>query len=544
MKQIIFVADFFLEQGVNGGAEICNDELINLLEESGYTVKKINCENLRNHIFKKNNFYIIANFMKLSEDCKKTLSLFRYIIYEHDHKYVSTNDPSKFVNMVIPFNKIINKSFYEKAEAVLCQSIIHSKVLQKNLLLKNIINTGGNFWSEEKLQILEKHINKNKTIKNAILYSMNKNKGMQQTIDFCNKNKIEFELIKPCNYENFINQLSQVENLLFFPQWLETFNRVCIEAKILGCKITTNRLIGCSYEPWFRQHEGTEMIKFLRFKKKEIYNVFVSLIENLEVEFLEEIPIPKISIITSLYKGGKYIEHFMSEVTRQTVFNKCELIIIDANSPDGEEKVIREYMNKYDNIFYEKLDETLSVQETMNIAIKKSTGEILTLWNADDNRDIQHIETMTKFLISDPLVDLVYSDCYLTTKINETLENNSSENKMYEHSIYNFSKENMIKCLPGPMPIWKKSMTDKIGLFDENLKYAGDWEMWLRCVDAGFRFKKIPFTKGLYYQNPEGISTSIENHDERFQEESSIFNKYKHIFGDRVYNSFKGYFNG
>ena len=53
---------------------------------------------------------------------------------------------------------------------------------------------------------------------------------------------------------------------------------------------------------------------------------------------------PKISIITSLYKGGEFIKGFLDDIVGQTIFkDECELIIIDANSPEGEKEIILEY---------------------------------------------------------------------------------------------------------------------------------------------------------------------------------------------------------
>ena len=94
MKNLVFVADFFVEQGVTGGAEVCNDELIGLFLNSGYVVERINSHILEPKHIQTNKFYIIANFMNLSKASKKALNSVRYIIFEHDHKYVSTNDPS------------------------------------------------------------------------------------------------------------------------------------------------------------------------------------------------------------------------------------------------------------------------------------------------------------------------------------------------------------------------------------------------------------------------------------------------------------------
>ena len=56
---------------------------------------------------------------------------------------------------------------------------------------------------------------------------------------------------------------------------------------------------------------------------------------------------PKVSIITSLYKGGDFIKGFLDDIVSQTIFDeKCELIIIDANSPDNEKDIILEYQKK------------------------------------------------------------------------------------------------------------------------------------------------------------------------------------------------------
>lgn len=544
MTSVVFISDFFIEQGITGGAEAFNNELINSLITEGYNIEKINSHVLTANQIKNNKFYIVSNFINLSNYNKKLLKNTNYIILEHDHKYVSTNDPSKFKNMLAPSEYIINKDFFEKAKAVFCQSKIHAEVLQKNLLIDHIVNIGCNLWSDEDLETLKKYINIQKTKKNIILYSKNKNKGMNRTVQYCKKNNIEFDLIYPNEYKSFIKQLASAEKMYFFPEWLESFNRVVIEARILGCKVVTNNLIGAASEPWFEGLKGLDLINFIKNKKKETILKFINIIENKSIEFIEPIKIPKISIICSLYKGGEFIEHFMSEVVKQTIFEKCELLIFDANSPDKEYKVIEKYTKKYNNIFYEKLDKVLNVQETMNLGIKKSSGEYITLWNVDDTRAYNSLEIMAKTLSVDCSIDLVYADSYQTNIKNETFANNSSYNKLYEHSIYKFSKKNMIKCLPGPLPMWKKTMSEKNGMFDTELKFAGDWEMWLRCVQSGSRFKKIPQVLGLYYYNPNGLSTMKKNLSEKLKEESGIFNKYKDIFGIKNYNMFKEYFNG
>ena len=45
---------------------------------------------------------------------------------------------------------------------------------------------------------------------------------------------------------------------------------------MLNCKLVTNNLNGCTYEPWFRNFKGPELIDFVDNKRQEV----VSLIEE------------------------------------------------------------------------------------------------------------------------------------------------------------------------------------------------------------------------------------------------------------------------
>jgi hypothetical protein len=544
--KIVFISDFYLEQGINGGAEICNNELLNHIKKKHDLIKFNSREISYNDIIEnKDNFFIVSNFMFLEDKIKNCLLNLKYVIYEHDHKYVSTNDPSKFVDMLVPQKYLINKEFYKNAIAVLCQSKIHSEVLRKNLLIDNIINLGGNLWSENNLNLLESKLNVEKNIKNSILVSQNKNKGTAQAIEYCKKNNIDFYGIHQADYNEFIDKLSKTENLYFFPQWLESFNRVSVEAKILGCKIITNKLIGAASENWFKLYTGKELINFLKEKNNKIIKVFTDIISNNNYQkyFIEKVKIPKVSLITSLYKSEKYLSHFLEEITKQTVFDSCELIIVNCDNNSNVDNLIKSYCKKFKNIKLIKSEKFLNVHESANLAIKNSTGEFLCFANVDDIKAYNSIEILSKSLFFDSNVDLVYGDCFQTNKINDFFYENLENKNLYEHSLYDFHKNNMIKCLPGPMPMWRKNLHDKYGYFDENLKYAGDWDFWLRCVEGGSKFKKIYEVIGLYYQNPEGLSTKLENAVEKKKEERYIFNKYRNVFSDIVYKNYERYFN-
>ena len=89
------------------------------------------------------------------------------------------------------------------------------------------------------------------------------------------------------------------------------------------------------------------------------------------------------------------------------------------------------------------------------------------------------------------------------------------------------------------MPLWKRSIHDDCGFFDdENCNFADDWDMWLRATSAGKEFKKVDKVVGLYLT---GGRSQTDGYIEQFKEEAEIFFKYRHLFG-RNFNLYKPYF--
>ena len=544
MKNVVLISDFLSSEILGaGGAQLYNEELVKILSDSCnitfFKSKEMNIEILAS---RKDSFFIVSNFMLLGEIEKKFIQEnLKYCILEHDHKYCSTNNPALFKDFVIPENFIVNKNFYKKAYAVLCQSSYHSKILEKNLFLNNIVNLSCNLWSEREINILKKLINTKKEYKHSIFNTTNKNKGTEKARNFCLKNNLKFHEINHLSQEDFLEEIAKSENIIFFPTWIETFSRVAVEARILNCKLILNNFVGAMHEPFFSK-KGLELLEYIISQREIIKKLYLKIIEqDLQKEdFFCSFEKPKVSIITTFYNSKKYIKNFMESIVKQTYFNNTEFIIIDAASSEDEYSIIKEYLTN--NIKYIRLEEKKNIPECFNLAIKQATSDYIGFACVDDYMSEDHVEVLVKHLFNNPDTDLTYGDCLQTNKENETIMRNSSFGNLYEHSLADFSAENMVKCLPGPMPLFTKKMIEKNGFFEEKLKYANDWEFWLRCVNNGSKFKKVNFISGLYYNNPNGMSTSGKYSIDRRLEEKEVFNKYKNILG-RNYERFKDYFN-
>lgn len=215
---------------------------------------------------------------------------------------------------------------------------------------------------------------------------------------------------------------------------------------------------------------------------------------------------PRLSIITSVWKGDDFIEGFMEDITKQTIFPQSELIMINANSPGNEETIIKKYMQRYPNIIYLKLSQDPGLYGVWNRAIKLASADIVVNANLDDRSSYDAFESHVAALEADPTIDLVYTGYLITYQPNETYANNQYR---WVVDPPEFTPQNMMKCLPGPRPVWRKSLHERYGYFDETFSMSADWGMWLRATSLGAKFKKIPGNTTLFYMNPEGLSTEF-----------------------------------
>ena len=271
----------FVEQGVLGGGELNNEEFIQHVAATGHEIAKINSQALSPGMIAANldKTYVIANFLGLSEQSKQVLiNKAKYAIYEHDHKYLTTRNPADFSYFHAPPEEIINKDFYKNAKAIFCQSSFHASIVKKNLELDNIVNLGGNIWSNEALKKIEEFSSKEKNDSFAILDSDIPHKNTAEAIRYCVVNEFEYNLVRSSDYGDFLNKLSSNKGLVFFPKTPETLSRLVIEARMMGMSIITNQLVGATSEPWF-ELKGKPLIEVMKTKREEIPNTILSQLE-------------------------------------------------------------------------------------------------------------------------------------------------------------------------------------------------------------------------------------------------------------------------
>jgi glycosyltransferase involved in cell wall biosynthesis len=234
----------------------------------------------------------------------------------------------------------------------------------------------------------------------------------------------------------------------------------------------------------------------------------------------------KCSSFCSLYKGEKFVQGYIEDMLKQSIFNDIEFIFLDCASPENEKDFILPLTEQYSNIKYLRLDSDPGLYAAWNIAVKMCSSDIIGNWNIDDRKSVHSLEILLKVFDRNPNVDLVYGLTYVSLVANERYEDNDYS-KIYpchRPSLETLLQNNSPHC----MPLWKKSLHDRFGYFDESYKTASDSDMWLRSCVGGAIIEMVNHPVGLYYHNPQGRSTNPQVLAEMVAEVVEMRRKYTH----------------
>ena len=206
----------------------------------------------------------------------------------------------------------------------------------------------------------------------------------------------------------------------------------------------------------------------------------------------------KVSTITPCYNMSKYMKGFLDNLSTQT--HKDLEIVLDHNDPSDEEvKLVEEYNEQYDNILHIKVEGVDPIGTSMNRCIEYATGDYLCIWNVDDLRTPDSIEVMAKALDENPDVDFVYGNYVIVPRFGGT------EGQYVDET----GREDELKTgmILGPYFMFRKSLLEKSGVFDEQLVQGADYDLALRLA---FNAKGLHLPINLGYYLNEGLGQSTK----------------------------------
>lgn len=189
----------------------------------------------------------------------------------------------------------------------------------------------------------------------------------------------------------------------------------------------------------------------------------------------------KLSIVTPSYNQGRYIQRTIDSVVSQEGDFELEYRVIDGGSTDNTVDVLKSYGSR---IAWTSEPDGGQV-DAINKGLAAATGDIVAWINSDDLLMPGALAKVADAFRRSPGTEWVHGRCVIIDEHDREVRKWVSAYKHYRcthHSFANFLTEDYVSQMT---TFWRRSAQDAIGLVDGSIKYAFDYEFFLRLARRG-----------------------------------------------------------
>jgi glycosyltransferase involved in cell wall biosynthesis len=193
---------------------------------------------------------------------------------------------------------------------------------------------------------------------------------------------------------------------------------------------------------------------------------------------------PAVSIIIPAYNVAPYIAETLDSVFAQT-YRDFEVILINDGSTDETAEHIVPFR---DRIVY--LDQQNSgVMAARNAGLRVARGHYIALLDSDDLWLPRFLEVLVGMLEADSSLDVAYPNAWFFGSPN--FDGKLHQDMMPVSEPITFDRVLRRECQIFGLLVFRRELIDRVGGYDESLQGQGaeDFELWLRMLKAGCRFK-------------------------------------------------------
>jgi glycosyltransferase involved in cell wall biosynthesis len=328
--EIILVSDLF-SSDINGGAELTTEAIF---ENTEWDIQRVYSKDVTIELLQEGHkkFWIFTNFASINLSLiPSIIANLKYSVIEYDYKFCKHRSIEKHkhfeneeCNCANEHHGKLISTFYYAAKSLWFMSEGQRSVYESkfpflkdanSFVLSSVFSTS--FFN--KIKGLTKN---KKNDKYVVLSSQSWIKDTKSAIDWCTKNKKEYELLSGLSHDEFLTKLSESKGIAFFPSGNDTCPRIIIEAKLLGCDIQTNENTQHLNEEWFKG-SNKDIISYLKSRP----SVFWDEINN-------NVKKQTISGYTTTYNCVTQEYPFEESILSLTSF--CDqVVVVDGGSNDG-----------------------------------------------------------------------------------------------------------------------------------------------------------------------------------------------------------------
>ncbi|MDD2388677.1 MAG: glycosyltransferase [Desulfobacterales bacterium] len=180
---------------------------------------------------------------------------------------------------------------------------------------------------------------------------------------------------------------------------------------------------------------------------------------------------PKVSVIIPTYNRARLLEEAIDSVLSQT-FTGYELIVVDDGSTDDTGEVLASCEDRIRVI----RQNNQGVSSARNAGIASASGDLITFLDSDDLWLPDKLIRQVEFFQQTPDALICQTEeIWIRNgiRVNPKKRHRKRSGMIFEPSLK--------LCLVSPSAVMiRRSLFDKVGIFDEDLPACEDYDLWLR----------------------------------------------------------------
>ncbi|MBU0625181.1 glycosyltransferase family 2 protein [Patescibacteria group bacterium] len=232
-----------------------------------------------------------------------------------------------------------------------------------------------------------------------------------------------------------------------------------------------------------------------------------------------------VTVVIPVYNRPIFIRRAIDSVIAQT-YKNWELIIVDDCSTDNTVEVIRSYLNKNERISLICLEKNRGVSNARNIGIEKASGEYIAFLDSDDEWFPDKLTKQVRLFQQDKTEQVGFVGCNRIILVTKTGQEHRSRLILQDNTLRMF----LSRCFVVPSGVVvKKKVFTKVGLFDINLDYSEDWDMWIRIAEK-FSFALIDEPLFKYYEHGGNACSDPAKLNKRESDTHLVLRKHERLY--------------
>lgn len=199
---------------------------------------------------------------------------------------------------------------------------------------------------------------------------------------------------------------------------------------------------------------------------------------------------PLVSVIIPAYNCERFLPEAVQSVLDQK-YSPVEIVIVDDGSTDGTANVAGSFAETVRYLHQANQGPAAA----RNRGIEHAQGSLIAFADADDLWPANKLEQQLPYLIRDPRIDIVLGRIQ-QVQLSET-NNGQTQSQEIGETAFSVNLGSAII---------RKSVFERVGLFDETMRYSEDVDWFMRAREAGAVIVTIDAVTLVYRQHEQNMT--------------------------------------